>query len=386
MEFKIDDLLAKRSKLSELALNSEVPKISDITDLILIIGPSRSGTTILHKILSSHPQINALSGEDSTYVKLFTGCEVNHDNFNDSLSHSPTSIVKGMNLLMSEIGKKSEDKMTPLDWLSRFSFQWPILFLQKPNNELFDIAQKYTNYENFLSFFNIDISLYENYTNTNQFTPEFIIEDPPFIFPTKRVYQSEKRNVLLLKASSNVYRLNELEKIFSHANIHFLYTNRNPEECINGLYDGWKSNGFHSYNIKNISLDIKEYKSNNWWKFDLPPNWNEHINSHLFEVCLFQWKSANEYALIHLKKHKFYTIKYHDLFKPTKLYAKLNSFLDKVDLQPLIAEYNIPKAMTTEQPQFERWKKRELEILKYTNNFETQKFKKEIMELPFENN
>jgi hypothetical protein len=114
MEFKIDDLLAKRSKLSELALNSEVPKISDITDLILIIGPSRSGTTILHKILSSHPQINALSGEDSTYVKLFTGCEVNHDNFNDSLSHSPTSIVKGMNLLMSEIGKKSEDKMTPL--------------------------------------------------------------------------------------------------------------------------------------------------------------------------------------------------------------------------------------------------------------------------------
>jgi hypothetical protein len=386
MKFNQVEFLAKRNELKSLVDTANIPKISDITDLILIVGSSRSGSSSLHKILSSHPQINALSGEDSTYSKIFSGCEVNLANINDSLAHSHNSIRNGMELLISEVGRSSDEKINAHDWLMRFSLQWPLFFLKTSNEELLKLASNFLSYENFLSQFDIDLNLYENNTNSSEFKPEIIIEDLPFIFPSKRIFQKENRNILLLKASSNVYRLKEIEQIFSKAKIHYLYTNRNPEECINGLYDGWKSNGFHSYKITNTELNITEYDSKNWWKFDLPPGWNDYSQSHLLEVCRFQWKSANQYALNHLKKRKFFTLKYQQLFSPNDLFKNLNTFLKHLDLVPLKPETTIPRAMTTELPQLDRWKKRESEILKFTKELETQGLKKEIMELPFENN
>src|SRR5207302_3293878 len=74
-----------------------------------------------------------------------------------------------------------------------------------------------------------------------------------------------------------------------------------PAATINGLYDGWRSRWFHSHQMAE-PLRIRGYTdefpaSARWWKFDLPPGWQEYADADLLEVCAFQWRSAHEAIL-----------------------------------------------------------------------------------------
>lgn len=133
---------------------------------------------------------------------------------------------------------------------------------------------------------------------------EFLLEEPPFVVP--RLWrQADPADVadkpLVIKTPSNVYRFGLLRALFPNARLRIVYLTRNPAAAINGLYDGWRSRWFHSHQVA-VPLRIRGYTgefpgSARWWKFDLPPGWQNYTNADLLEVCAFQWRSAHEAIL-----------------------------------------------------------------------------------------
>ncbi|MEV7975564.1 sulfotransferase [Streptomyces sp. NPDC086519] len=132
----------------------------------------------------------------------------------------------------------------------------------------------------------------------------FLIEEPPFVLarPWRRVRPADLRDrTLVVKTPSNVYRLDFLRSLFPNARVRVLHLTRNPAAAVNGLYDGWLHNGFHAHRM-NAPLAIGTYvercEDNRWWwKFDLPPGWQEFTDAPLLNVCAFQWRSSHQAVL-----------------------------------------------------------------------------------------
>jgi hypothetical protein len=131
-----------------------------------------------------------------------------------------------------------------------------------------------------------------------------LIEEPPFVLPRpwRRATAADLASrVLVIKAPSNAYRLDFLRALFPNARVQILHLTRNPAAAVNGLYDGWQYPGFHAHRMA-APLRIEGYaehsvEEQHWWKFDLPPGWEELIGRPLTEVCAFQWRSCHEAIL-----------------------------------------------------------------------------------------
>lgn len=105
----------------------------------------------------------------------------------------------------------------------------------------------------------------------------------------------------MIKTPSNAYRLGFLRALFPGARIRVLHLTRNPAASLNGLYDGWRHNGFHAHRMDE-PLEITGYAEDCpadrwWWKFDLPPGWRRYTRASLIEVCAFQWYSCHRAVL-----------------------------------------------------------------------------------------
>jgi len=134
-----------------------------------------------------------------------------------------------------------------------------------------------------------------------------ILEDPPFLrlAPEGPLEPRElETSWLLLKTTADCHRPHLLRALFPEAELRWLHLVRNPASSLNGLYDGWLHQGFHSWDLGNSptlpasGLDLEPYSSRHpsgrrWWKFDLPPGWPALTALPLAEVCTAQWESAN---------------------------------------------------------------------------------------------
>jgi hypothetical protein len=126
-----------------------------------------------------------------------------------------------------------------------------------------------------------------------------IIEEPPFILvrPWTRWRPTDLyRRPLLIKTPSNAYRLGFLRALFPSARFRVLHLTRNPAASINGMYEGWRYRGFHSHHI-GPELEVPSYgdeggADRGWWKFDLPPGWQDYRRAPLESICAFQWSAA----------------------------------------------------------------------------------------------
>jgi Sulfotransferase family len=131
-----------------------------------------------------------------------------------------------------------------------------------------------------------------------------VIEEPPFILvrPWVRWQPADfSQRALLIKTPSNAYRVGFLRALFPSARFRLLHLTRNPAASINGMYDGWYHWGFHSHYVGS-ELEIPGYShaerpDRGWWKFDLPPGWQEYLRSPLEEICAFQWRAAQDAIL-----------------------------------------------------------------------------------------
>ncbi|MHC3470875.1 sulfotransferase [Streptomyces sp. 7R007] len=131
-----------------------------------------------------------------------------------------------------------------------------------------------------------------------------LVEEPPFVLarPWRRVTPADLRErTLVIKTPSNVHRLDFLRALFPNARMRILHLTRNPAAAVNGLYDGWLHHGFHAHRVS-TPLAITDYvercEDNRWWwKFDLPPGWQEFTGAPLLDVCAFQWRSSHQAVL-----------------------------------------------------------------------------------------
>lgn len=202
--------------------------------------------------------------------------------------------------------------------------------------------------------------------------PRYVLEEPPYIIQTPRegpTVEDLRNTPVLLKTSTNAYRLPWLKTLFPHSEFRFIVLGRNPAASINGLIDGWLSNAFHSHNLEFVQpLSIKGYSDtvafgDRWWKFDLPPGWSDYDNAPLAEVCAFQWRAAYK-AILDGVSGDVLHVKTEDLLSADKSAATLGSIFkfcgtnSQVALDPLSAR----PVMASQAPQAARWRLREEEI------------------------
>ncbi len=377
---------AARLEISNLFPRKEIIKTDDISDVIVILGSSRSGSTLLHQILSSHPQINSLPGEEITYFRLMETYNINSANDDDRLMNVTIDYSRLGNEILRDAGKKvSTTPLTHFEILDRIILQFPEILNEQSLQEISAICQKSVSFYDAIQKLGLNLLNYENNLlneHSDLAKDKIIIEEPPYIFPQKRIFKKESRNILLLKSSSNAYHMDHITSLFPNAMFHYILLKRKAEGVINGLYDGWNSSGFHSHQLSHIcELNITDYPSKMWWKFDLPPGWFNFINKPLVEVAGFQWSSAYKNILTFLENKKFSVFDYEFFFNNSTLESKLNDFLTSIDLQPINLPSTLPLTMSTHRPEVNRWLEKKELINKITGSSEISALNQKLQEI-----
>ncbi len=200
-----------------------------------------------------------------------------------------------------------------------------------------------------------------------------LIEEPPFVVISPRHPLSPgvlERSPLILKTPSNVYRLEFLQQLFPRARFRILHLTRNPADSINGLVDGWLYHGFFSHRLT-TPLNIKGYSDRfpkwgrSWWKYDLPPGWQEWTNHPLEQVCGFQWRSAHQAILDFVDHHRVDSLRiaFEEVIGQVatreRTFSRIANWLG-VDPAPLLAAATgeLPPVMATSRPRQRRWFKK----------------------------
>ncbi|MCB0363702.1 MAG: hypothetical protein KDD35_13325, partial [Bdellovibrionales bacterium] len=212
-------------------------------------------------------------------------------------------------------------------------------------------------------------------------------EDPPYIAAVPMLPINKERadqHPLLFKTSSNIYRIPLLKALFPRAHFSWIILQRNPAASINALMDGWLSTAFHSQEVyPDFELKIKGYSDNipqgsRYWKFDMPPGWQNYIHASLEEVCAFQWYSAAQTIedFISQLDEPFIRIKYEDLFSASDpihsgLERNLKQIFDFTQLVPYSHSLWNPKTpvVAVKDPSPGKWKKRQEIILPLIETF-----------------
>jgi hypothetical protein len=209
-----------------------------------------------------------------------------------------------------------------------------------------------------------------------------LLEEPPFVVPRlwRRAESAEAvAKPLVIKTPSNVYRFGFLRALFPNARLRVLHLTRNPAAAINGLYDGWQSKWFHSHRMSE-PLRVRGYTdeqpaSAHWWKFDLPPGWQDYTEADLLEVCAFQWRSAHHAIISEIASGNVdhLQIRFEDLLSGPQCRVKtLQRVARWLDIPfaggyRRAAERGVPLVMTTARPEPGRWLSRASRIRSVLN-------------------
>jgi len=171
----------------------------------------------------------------------------------------------------------------------------------------------------------------------------------------------------VFKTPSNAYRLPFLRALFPNARLQVLHLTRNPAAAINGLVDGWRFRGFHAHRMPQ-PLDIEGYADGDsadahWWKYDLPPGWRDWTNKSLVEVAGFQWSTAHQSVLDHLRNEpaETFRLRFEDVVGPPDVREqRMSELLEWIGIAPdpaltRIIHEGLPPIMATARPRQRRW-------------------------------
>lgn len=341
----------------------------------VILTGSRSGSSLMKTVVSKSNDVAYLSGEEEPFYIL------SGNGFPWSSDSDGFNTVKNKQILLDNIFDDLgiNDKVLNLskilkDWRNRILLQFPDVDDEVIDYLLPKYVYKYysedTDYveatqKMLFTLFKEKASLFDVCNGSYDFMlQKFKIEEPPFVIPPMRRQYTEDDiddKVLIFKTPQDCYRIGAFEELFPNADIRYIHLTRGFAQTINGLMDGWLSDtGFfaHDVSIINQSLNIDGYSNvkaygQKWWKFDLPPNWQDYKNAPLSEVCLNQWHSAHTHILnsgkqmLHIRFEDFLT-------DPNETVKKITDYLD---IKPIHVG-NIPVVMATEKPEKFRWMKR----------------------------
>ncbi|BBB66886.1 hypothetical protein UNDYM_2633 [Undibacterium sp. YM2] len=366
-----------------------------VKNVAVILTSPRSGSSLLKSVLSSHPEIASLDGEMEPFLAL------TRNGFSFNAGSDALKSIDNQDVLLDNIfddmtlpaGGESDYLFLKDRWRKRLLLQFPALFSEDRAHEqlIHDLdavfrlaAEKKIQSEVMLQDLVLSrvfksetwrLDYYDGKKNpaaSHSFNEPFKLEEPPFVVPRQHRRQLEpddvEQKILLFKTPPDVYRIGMYEQLFPNARIRYLHLTRGYAQSVNGLMDGWLSPvAFFSHDLERIGLDlsIKGYSDTvsfgkRWWKFDLPPNWQEYLNTSLEEVCLNQWLSAHQ-AIIDSRVSSLSVSFEEFLSDPAGIIQKITSYLDLPEMLSLPV---FPVTMATEAPKFRRWHKRETDLLR----------------------
>lgn len=396
---------------------------AQVKEVVVIASSSRGGSSIFTEILRHSPELLHFKGEINPFLALAGLSYPRSDrpgdrlDENDTAPHNLQKLARFEKEMALDVGVSGdvdlgEDKMlarfiNDLHW--RVCVQWPQIDIDRhflssevvktlaelyrwhgwekgtfSDPQLFhvlflrNLRKRYSGINPY--YYDLRSDLIKKYcpdAAEDYNSPSLcIIEEPPFVPIAPRHFiapEMLKSRPLIFKTPSNVYRLPFLKKIFAQARFRILHLVRNPADSINGLVDGWKYNGFFSHHLPQ-KLNILGYSDKHpawgksWWKYDLPPGWQEWTGRPLEYVCGFQWQSAHQEILAYLDRTQtdFLRIKFEDVIGPTasrrELFLNIAQWLGigaKEIIDAAVSE-DLPPVMatTTMPPRQRRWFKK----------------------------
>ncbi|KPA15644.1 hypothetical protein MHK_004148 [Candidatus Magnetomorum sp. HK-1] len=398
-----------------------------IKKVIFLMSSSRGGSSVTSELLKHSQSFLHFQGEINPALSVVgltppntnSNCdELTEHDYNEAELDGKIDLIE--KILSLDIGSplqyfssKEEIQQYAAQILFRLCLQWPeeifdvewaleqsLISLDETNNILGSLI----NHSNILNFFILflsrirkrhpcikpvyyDLNINNSYLNDNDVInchcppSNTIFEEPPFIIikPFKIHEKDFYIKQLLIKTPANNYRINFWKKFFPNASYRIIHLTRHPGASINGLVDGWKHHGFHYAPVNGLSISGYSDEipfGDIWWKFDMPPGWEERRTESLYNVASFQWSSAHKTLLnLHdVNNIPYFQIKFEDLFHTNKPSIQSINTLSKwiFDDYQLgkLAQYSLPPVMSTKPPNHDRWLKRYKEIIPYISEKE----------------
>lgn len=335
------------SRLEKLRFLRRRPRslLQSARDVVIVASSSRGGSSMFIELLRQSDALMHLRGEINPLItiaannRLLTGQKINVLDERHVLRDLASVLDAEMTAEVSRtVDYVDEERLEEfaLDLCWRLTVQWPELAFEPDTirritfDTMADLRAKedwesaeFKDHQIFHAYFlrrvrqqhpSIDPYYYDfDRDILREFFPEvsiprkppsFIIEEPPYILIRPGLpasFRKSEARPLIIKTPSNAYQLRFLRSLFPNARFRVFHLTRNPAGAINGLYDGWRHWGFHSYKSqKPFAIEgYVDYRpaDKHWWKFDLPPGWWQMRNRPLQEVCAFQWVSAHNAIL-----------------------------------------------------------------------------------------
>lgn len=336
-----------------------------LRDVVLLVGSSRGGTSMLTDLLRDMPGLLSLPGEMNPYVAVAQlggdGAEVVADELARAVGR-PARTQPDAAVLAGEVR-----------W--RLLAQWPQLTIPA---ELVGRAVRQTLAQQpaddraltgaLLAVLaaavpQLDPAAYDSARPrpAARRTPvEPIVEMTPYVgFRCWRAAaDAELASMpLVIGTPRNSFRLDWLRTLFAGARLRVLHLTRNPAAAVNGLIDGWQHWGFVSARSP-VPLAVGE-----WWCFDIPPRWRELTAAALPAVAAEQWASPHRAVLAHtgsLPAGDVLRIRYESLVGPhdgrVRAAEDLGRFLgiDPTPIRDRLLRGSAP-VMATSPPAPRRW-------------------------------
>ena len=299
---------------------------SDVSDAALILGSPRGGTSVVREILSKSDRALALPGE---HRAIFTLLGLNYPDhghvFEAENDRAPTE--EEVSFLIRNLGYECEGRVlgepSSRD-RERFSYrlglrarlQWPecdVAFEDLVKRIYDAVSDNGAGSEPvrwgelgllaLRDLLPVDLGLYDRERDAHagisraNFPPKLILEISPFVLlsPCARPKLPVAGKVLLLKASSDAYRLRFLCRALSGWRIRALHLTRNPAASLNGLLDGWSDPCFWQHRLGPAAVDAPSALDP--WCFDLYDGWQEDLRRPLMNVCAGQWLAPHRRIL-----------------------------------------------------------------------------------------
>lgn len=304
--------------------------------VIQILSGSRSGSSLLRRVLARCPGLVSLDGEEEPYVAV-SGSGYGLTSDSDALNRLEHPALF-RRLLRTEL--TAADR-----WAWRLGLQYRgaalARLLEAPRPDAADPWPRLREYG--------VAGDYDGCGSTERlpFNGDLVWEMRPFVLPgPARPPEALDGCTLLLKAPYNVYRPGVMEAAFPGAEFSYVRLLRNPGATVNGLIDGWLAPyGFHKH--------LTPY---GWWKFDLPPNWEDFVGSPVAERAAGQWAASYR----RVADRPGVTVRFEDfLADPIGETARVCAALDLEAPRPA----PLPVTMATERPAPGRWRRRGAEVL-----------------------
>jgi hypothetical protein len=299
--------------------------------LILVLGGPRCGTSALRSLLARHGLVAALPGEHRPYLTLLGHNFPDHGGEGECddtgiLPDCERHELLDMIFVSAQAGapldhpNPREIERFALEWALRLPLQWPELDLDPARvvdaitavtgrhvasghscaTSAFDclLLRALTQLDGGINpaCYDIDPTFLNHFPGyvlkPTRPSSSVIVEITPFVLLRPRRIKGIDCGVeaLVLKCSSDPYRLKTLRALFAEWDTIVIQLTRNPLASINGLLDGWHHHGFWQHDLGFIR---SVPSTRRWWSFDLIDKWHQMVAGPTLDIAAAQWLDPN---------------------------------------------------------------------------------------------